>query len=442
MAEMETEGLRITKELSELRAEQALLLTKLEAAEALLASKEVIIDLLQNSARLQTEAHGTPPVPAPAPAASVVNVAESAETAVPVARPEGHVAAQRPPAVPGVGQAESHAPRTVRYQAPARYDGSEDKREVEYFIDECMSWMKYGGRDPMPLEQWGLHASTLLQGEALLHFQSVIRGRTRESIQWDEFVERMTKAYHRSGEDFAARVKLHAMKQKPDQDVNSLVREFKQLLGRMRSRPDEQTLIFSFVNMLKAGLRKQVLLRCPQSGAWDSLSAVTDAAVLVESDALRASLVDAPRGDANRQSVRNKFQHQSEGSADGSLTRRSRADRVGGPRAEMLRSNKRSRDAGTGGLADQGCFKCGQLGHRQASCPRNSGGAGPSGHRGGNSNGGRHGGRHGNGGGRHGGSLHMARQSATTLQGKRSFSLWCVHSLHGAAIWRGRRRLR
>ena len=49
----------------------------------------------------------------------------------------------------------------------------------------------------------------------------------------------MTTAYHRSGEDFAARVMLPAMKQKPNQDVNSLVREFKQLLGRMRSRPDE-----------------------------------------------------------------------------------------------------------------------------------------------------------------------------------------------------------
>ena len=40
---------------------------KLEAAEALLASKDSIIELLQNSARLQTEAHGTPSAPAPAP---------------------------------------------------------------------------------------------------------------------------------------------------------------------------------------------------------------------------------------------------------------------------------------------------------------------------------------------------------------------------------------
>ena len=95
-------------------------------------------------------------------------------------------------------------------------------------------------------------------------------------------MEILKAAYHRSGEDFAARVTLHAWSRNP----TSLVREFKQLLGRMCSRPDEQTLIFSFVNMLKAGLRKQVLLRCPENGAWDSLSAVTDAAVLVESDAL------------------------------------------------------------------------------------------------------------------------------------------------------------
>ncbi len=99
-------------------------------------------------------------------------------------------------------------------------------------------------------------------------------GHSKSSARIDplgKFVEILTAPYHRSGEDFAARVTLHAMKQKPNQDVNSLVREFKQLLGRMRSRPDEQTLIFSFVNMLKAGLRKQVLLRCPESGAWDSL---------------------------------------------------------------------------------------------------------------------------------------------------------------------------
>ncbi len=70
--------------------------------------------------------------------------------------------------------------------------------------------MKYGGRDPMPLELWGLHASPLLQEEALLHFQLVIRNRPRESIHWDEFVEILTAAYHRSGEDFAARVTLHA----------------------------------------------------------------------------------------------------------------------------------------------------------------------------------------------------------------------------------------
>ncbi len=159
----------------------------------------------------------------------------------------------------------------------------------------------------------------------------------------------------------------------------------------MRSRPDEQTLIFSFVNMLKAGLRKQVLLRCPESGAWDSLSAVTDAAVLVESDALRASLVDAPRGDANRQSVGNQFQHQSEGSADGSFKKRSRTDRVGGPRADLMRNNKRSRDNGNGGSSDQACCRCGQLGHRQASCPKKSGGAGPSGRNGGSWHGGRSG---------------------------------------------------
>ncbi len=59
--------------------------------------------------------------------------------------------------------------------------------------------MKYGGRDPMPLELWGLHASSLLQGEALLHFQSVIRSRPRESIHWDEFVDILTTAYHTSG---------------------------------------------------------------------------------------------------------------------------------------------------------------------------------------------------------------------------------------------------
>ncbi len=129
----------------------------------------------------------------------------------------------------------------------------------------------------------------------------------------------------------------------------------------MGSRPDEQSFIFSFVNMLKAGLRKQVLLRCPESGAWDSLSAVADAAVLVESDALRASLVDAPRGDAN------------------------------------------------GGSSDQACYKCGQLGHRQAQCPSNYGGAGPSGHGGG----GRHGGRPGRGGGRPGGSnMHITEGPA------------------------------
>ena len=117
-----------------------------------------------------------------------------------------------------------------------------------------------------------------------------------------------------------------------------------------------------------------------------------------------------PREDANRQSVGNGSRHQSEGSADGSFKKRSRTDRVGRPRADLMRNNKRSRDDGNGGSSDQACYKCGQLGHRQASCPRNSGGAGPSGagpsgagpsrHGGG----GRHGGRPGRGGGHQGGS--------------------------------------
>ncbi len=122
-AEMTAAGLQLESDNKGLRADKELLQTKLGAAEALLASKDAIIELLQSSARLQTETHGTPSAPAPAPAASVAHVAESVETALPAARPDVPVAAQRPPAVPGVGQAESHAPRTVRYQAPARFEG-------------------------------------------------------------------------------------------------------------------------------------------------------------------------------------------------------------------------------------------------------------------------------------------------------------------------------
>ena len=60
LAEMTAAGLGLEGQLTELGADQELALASLEAAEVLPPSKETLVQLLQRSARMQTEAPGTP----------------------------------------------------------------------------------------------------------------------------------------------------------------------------------------------------------------------------------------------------------------------------------------------------------------------------------------------------------------------------------------------
>lgn len=70
-------------------------------------------------------------------------------------------------------------------------------------------------------------------------------------MSWEKFCSIMKGAYSRIEQDFAARVDFHDMKQKPDQDVNSLVRDMRELFSKMDQLPDPKTQAFTLVSALK-----------------------------------------------------------------------------------------------------------------------------------------------------------------------------------------------
>ena len=86
-------------------------------------------------------------------------------------------------------------------------------------------------------------------------------------------------------------MKLQALRQKDGQDVRSFVRDLNMLLGKMRTRPDEPSLVFAFVGMLKPTKRNIMMQRAPEGGMWPTLDAAIKMAVIVESDMLRMSLL-------------------------------------------------------------------------------------------------------------------------------------------------------
>ncbi len=138
-----------------------------------------------------------------------------------------------------------------------------------------------------------MFASSLLTGQAEQHFSVVSRasGIDLADMSWDKFCSIMKGAYSRIEQDFAARVDFHDLKQKPDQDVNSLVRDMRGLFSKMDQLPDPKTQAFTLVSALEENLRKSVMRLAPRSGSWSDFDEAAEAAVVAEADLQRNRLL-------------------------------------------------------------------------------------------------------------------------------------------------------
>ncbi len=163
------------------------------------------------------------------------------------------------------------------------------------FLGSVERWLKYGSREPPHVDQWAMYASSLLTGQAEAHFAAVTRtsGVDLSDMSWDIFCDTMKNAYSRIEQDFAARVGFHEIEQKSDQDVNGLVREMRELLGKMDGLPDAKTQAFMLVNALKENIRKATMRQAPRGGSWASFDEAAEAAVVAEADLRRNRLLSS-----------------------------------------------------------------------------------------------------------------------------------------------------